>query len=169
MKRRSDRIRRVGSCFAVALVVTGQLLLAVAHTEPASEAQIRDARKRYDTAIAQRDFAALSKLTTGDVQMTGAALRSSGIAALQEALKRLVEKRADVALKCEVEAIEVNEAWNVAAEWGRWRETWTEQDGAVDLRGSYLAMWKRIDGRWLLDAWLFVPKSCKGGSYCEGK
>jgi|SRR5215831_11851877 len=64
--------------------------------------------------------------------MTGAALRSSGIAALQEALKRLVEKRADVALKCEVEAIEVNEAWNVAAERGRWRETWTEQDGAVD-------------------------------------
>jgi len=48
--------------------------------------------------------------------MIGAALRSSGIASLQEALKKLVEKRPDVALKCDVEAIEVNETWNVAAE-----------------------------------------------------
>lgn len=44
MKRRSDRIRRV-SCFAVTLAVIGQLSLAVAHAEPASRAQIRDARK----------------------------------------------------------------------------------------------------------------------------
>jgi hypothetical protein len=42
-----------------------------------------------------------------------------------------------------------------------------EKGSSVDLGGSYLAMWKRIDGRWLLDAWLFVPQSCKGDTYCE--
>ena len=169
MNRVSDRIRRAGTCFVVAMAVIGPVPPAVAHAEPASEAQIRDARKQYDAAIAGRDFAALSKLTTAEVQMIGAVSRSSGIASLQEALKRLVEKRPDVALKCDVEAIEVNETWNVAAERGRWRETWTEKDSPVDLRGSYLAMWKRIDGKWLLDAWLFVPQSCKGDSYCQGK
>jgi len=156
-------------CFTVAMIVIGRLPQAVAHAEPASEAQIRDARKQYDASIAQRDFAALSKLATHEVQMTGAALRSTGIASLQEALKKLVEKRPDVALKCDVETIEVNETWNVAAERGRWRETWTQQGSPVDLRGSYLAMWKRIDGKWLLDAWLFVPQSCQGDSYCKGK
>ena len=170
MNRHSDLIRRAGTCFALAwIAMIGRLPLAVAHAGPASEAQIRDARKQYDAAIAQRDFASLSKLATAEVQMIGAASRSTGIAALQEALKRLVEKRPDLTLKCDLQAIEVNEAWNVASERGRWRETWTEQGSPVDLGGSYLAMWKRIDGRWLLDAWLFVPLSCKGESYCKSK
>jgi hypothetical protein len=72
-------------------------------------------------------------------------------------------------LKCDVEAIEVRETWNVAAERGRWRETWTQQGSPVDLRGSYLAMWKRIGGKWPLDAWLLVPQSCQGGTDCKGK
>ncbi len=168
LNRLGNQIRRAGTCFAIALAVLGQFPVSVAEAEPPSEAQIRDARKQYDAAIAQRDFAALSKLTTAEVQMTGPVVRSIGIASLQESLKRLVKKRPDLALKCDVEAIEVNETWNVAAERGRWRETWMEKDSPVDLRGSYLAMWKRIVGKWLLDAWLFVPQSCKGDRYCKG-
>jgi ketosteroid isomerase-like protein len=165
----SDQVRRGGTGCAVALAVSGQLLLAMAHAETASEPQIRDTRRQYDSAMARRDFVALSKLTTAEVQMTGPAWRTTGSASLQGALNSLVERRPDVTLNCDVEAIEVNETWNVAAERGRWRETWTEKGSPVDLRGSYLAMWKRIDGKWLLDAWLFVPQSCNGDSYCKGK
>src|SRR5262252_7172849 len=103
MNRQSDQIRRAGTCFAVALAVIGQLPPVAGHAEPASEARIRDARKQYDAAIAQRDFASLSKLATAEVQMIGAASRSTGIAALQEALKRLVEKRPDLNLKCDLQ------------------------------------------------------------------
>ena len=37
----------------------------------------------------------------------------------------------------------------------------------TELRGSYQALWRRVDGRWLLDAQVFIPLSCKGSSYCD--
>jgi ketosteroid isomerase-like protein len=148
--------------------MTGGVTLSVAG-EQTSEEQIRDARKQYDSALARRDLDALAKLTTAEVQKTGPVWRTTGITPLQEGLKKLIEKRPDLALKSDIESIEVNEGWGVAAERGRWRETWTEKGSPVDLRGSYLAMWKRTDGKWQLDAYLFVPQSCKGDTYCKAK
>jgi ketosteroid isomerase-like protein len=156
-------------CSAAALFAVACLSAPSALADPSAETQIRDARKQYDAAIARRDFGALSALTTPQVQVTGPVLRITGLPDLQAALHRLVERRPDLSLTYEVDLIEVVEVWSVASERGHWRETWTEKGIPVDLRGSYLAMWKRVDGKWVLDAYLFVPQTCKGDTYCKAK
>jgi ketosteroid isomerase-like protein len=137
--------------------------------KPSSESQIRDARKGFDDAIARRDFSALSSFATPDLQETGPSLRSTGLATLQASAKSLVARRPDLDMRFESDRIEVNETWDVASEQGHWRERWIEKGSPVDLRGSYLAMWKRINGQWFLEACLFVPLVCKGEKYCDGK
>jgi len=59
---------RVYRWFAATLIAAGQLSPAVVDAKPAAEAQIRNARRQYDSALARRDLAALSKLTTAEVQ-----------------------------------------------------------------------------------------------------
>lgn len=43
---------------------------------------------------------------------------------------------------------------------------WTEPDGTVEITGTYLAQWRKVDGRWLIQSELYVPTQCKGGKYC---
>ncbi len=143
--------------------------LSVNAAKSSSESQIRGARKGFDDAIARRDFSALSSFATSDLQETGPSWRSTGLATFQTSTQGLVAKRPDLDMKFETDRIEVNEIWNVASEQGHWRERWTEKGSPVDLRGSYLAMWKRINGQWFLDACLFVPLVCEGEKYCGEK
>ncbi len=57
--------------------------------------------------------------------------------------------------------------WQMAEENGTWVGRWTEPDGRVDIRGTYTAKWRRLDGTWLLEAEVFTPRSCAGSSYCD--
>jgi hypothetical protein len=57
--------------------------------------------------------------------------------------------------------------WLFASESGEWHESWREGGVLTELRGSYLALWRKVEGRWLLDAEVFVPLSCAGSSYCN--
>jgi hypothetical protein len=63
--------------------------------------------------------------------------------------------------------IEVYAPWNVASERGEWTGKWSEPDGALEIGGTYQAQWRRIGGRWLIQAELFVPTHCKGSKYCN--
>lgn len=62
--------------------------------------------------------------------------------------------------------IAVFDAWHVASEHGRWTGTWTDPDGPVRISGTYLAQWRFSDGRWKIQAEVFVPLTCEGGGYC---
>ena len=62
--------------------------------------------------------------------------------------------------------IQVNDAWHVASEEGEWVGTWTDPDGPVRIGGTYLAQWREVDGHWRIQAEVFVPLTCSGGSYC---
>jgi len=63
--------------------------------------------------------------------------------------------------------VEVYGAWSVAAERGEWTGRWTEPDGALEIGGTYLAQWRKVDGQWLIQAELFAPTRCSGSSYCQ--
>ena len=65
------------------------------------------------------------------------------------------------------QSIRVFAPWQMAEERGTWVGQWTEPDGAVVIRGSYTAKWRRVDGVWLLEAELFTPLSCVGSAYCS--
>jgi hypothetical protein len=61
----------------------------------------------------------------------------------------------------------VFESWSVASERGEWIGRWTEPDGKLETGGTYQAQWRKIDGRWLIQAELYVPTGCRGSKYCE--
>ena len=63
-------------------------------------------------------------------------------------------------------AIDVFAAWNVASERGEWTGRWTEPDGVVNIAGTYLAQWRKMNGVWLIQAEVFVPTRCTGSTYC---
>ena len=52
----------------------------------------------------------------------------------------------------ETEAIELDEAGERAAESGRWTARWK----AGEMRGSYLACWRKETGQWVIESELFV-------------
>jgi hypothetical protein len=62
--------------------------------------------------------------------------------------------------------IDVLAAWDVASERGEWTGRWTEPDGVVQVRGTYLAQWRKVNGTWLIQAEVFVPTACTGSTYC---
>ena len=53
--------------------------------------------------------------------------------------------------------VDVFAAWAVASERGEWTGTWTEPDGPLEIGGTYQAQWRKVEGRWLIQAELFVP------------
>lgn len=65
--------------------------------------------------------------------------------------------------------IDVYAPWNVAAERGEWTGRWTDPDGPLEIGGTYLAQWRRIDNEWLIQSELFVPTHCTGGAYCRAR
>jgi hypothetical protein len=50
---------------------------------------------------------------------------------------------------------------------GEWTGTWTEPDGPLEIGGTYLAQWRKVDGQWMIQAELFVPTRCTGAAYCR--
>jgi hypothetical protein len=73
---------------------------------------------------------------------------------------------ADVSYVRTPAAVRVFAPWEMAEETGTWVGRWTEPDGRVEIRGTYTAKWRRIDGAWLLEAEVFTPQSCTGSKYC---
>jgi hypothetical protein len=55
----------------------------------------------------------------------------------------------------------------VASERGEWIGRWTEPDGSLTIGGTYLAQWRKIGGRWLIQGELYVPSHCRGSKYCS--
>ncbi|HYW50618.1 MAG TPA: DUF4440 domain-containing protein [Gemmatimonadaceae bacterium] len=129
---------------------------------------IAAARARSNAAIAAHDTAAIAREWMPDVHVvssTGA--QNAGIAANVRAMQGQFDRRPNTKWVRASRSITVNERWDVAAEEGEWTGTWTDPDGPVRITGTYLAQWRRSDGRWRIQAEVFVPLACNGGAYCE--
>jgi ketosteroid isomerase-like protein len=129
--------------------------------------QIRSMRQEVDKAFQRHDPKQLATLVSPDCHFTAPSIHIDGSDALERFHGSLFLKRPDVILTHHANRIVVNEHWDVASEQGQWLEHWTDKDGVTELRGTYLAMWKRSNSHWLEYSEIIVPETCTGSSYCR--
>ena len=149
----------------------GFLLLAVlsnALLQNPDDQLIRAARERSNAAIARHDLDAIAGVWLEDVHVVSStSAQTAGKNANRERMAAQFQNRPDTVYVRTPVTIEVYAAWNVASERGEWTGKWAEPDGVLEIGGTYQAQWRKIDGRWLIQAELFVPTHCKGSNYCQ--
>ena len=142
-------------------------VLAVAQNS-ADERAIREARVRSNAAIAAHDLPAIAREWMDDVHVVSStSAQTAGRDANQRRFAVQFTNRPDTVYVRTPQAIEVYAPWDVAAERGEWAGRWTEPDGALTIGGTYLAQWRKIGGRWLIQGELYVPTDCHGSKYCS--
>lgn len=145
----------------VAIVVSfaGQITFA----QYASDVeQIREARARYNDAIADHDVPGIVSFHDDEYQVTtslGQLEQGRDDAASWELL---IASRANVLYIRSPESIEVSKDYPLAAEVGTWVGTWSTVDGQVRTGGRYSAMWRKVNGQWKVRSELFVALYCEG-------
>ncbi len=155
-----------------ALRITGILLSiaaagAIGARSP-DEEMIREARARSNRAIAAHDLPGIAAAWMDDVHIVSST--SAHATGRDPNLQRMAQqfaRRPDTVYVRQPTAVDVYPPWNVAAERGEWVGRWIEPDGALEIGGTYLAQWRKVDGRWLIQAELFVPIRCHGSRYCR--
>ena len=132
------------------------------------ERLIRETRARSNDAIAAHDLMGIARAWMPDVHVVSStSAQTAGSQANQQRMARQFELRPDTVYVRTPRAIDVLSSWSVASERGEWIGRWTEPDGKLEIGGTYQAQWRKIDGRWLIQAELYVPTHCRGSKYCE--
>jgi ketosteroid isomerase-like protein len=141
---------------------------AAADRQASDEQLIRDARARSNRAIAAHDLAGIAGVWLDNVHIvTSTSAQATGRDPNQQRMAQQFSRRPDTVYVREPVAVAIMPPWNVAAERGEWTGRWTEPDGRVEIGGAYLAQWRKVDGRWSIQAELFVPTHCQGSAYCS--
>ncbi|MEO7156265.1 MAG: nuclear transport factor 2 family protein [Vicinamibacterales bacterium] len=149
------------------LIVIGSVA-GVSAQPAADDRMIRDARARSNAAIAAHDPPGIAQVWMEDVHVTtSTSTHASGRSANQERMAQQFARRPDTIYVRTPTTIDVLAPWAVASERGEWIGRWTEPDGAMEIGGTYLVQWRRIDGRWLIQSELYVPTRCTGSAYCD--
>lgn len=147
------------------LLITGAGLAGQATV--ADESAIRAARSHSNAAIARHDVAAIAAHWKLDYHVvTSTSVQASGREAYAKRMTETFARRPDTVWVRTPTTVDVFAPWTVASERGEWTGRWTEPDGVVEIGGTYLAQWRKVDGVWLIQAELFVPTHCKGSAYC---
>lgn len=156
---------------ALAAVMVVPMAVAIAAQGPAPPADdaaaIRAARADSNAAIARHDLAGIARHWVPDVSIVSSA--GAQAASARENIERMgaqFTRRPDTIYVRTPTTIDVLTAWHVASERGEWTGRWTEPDGVVDIGGTYLAQWRKVDGVWRIRAEVFVPTRCTGSAYC---
>jgi len=144
------------------------LSLLVVVQSPADELMIRAARDQSNAAIAKHDLDGISAVWMDDVHVVSStSAQAAGKNANRERMAAQFKNRPDTIYVRKPVTIEVYPQWSVASERGEWTGKWSEPDGALEIGGTYQAQWRKINGRWLIQAELFVPTHCTGSKYCN--
>jgi ketosteroid isomerase-like protein len=134
----------------------------------ADEKLIRDARAASNAAIAKHDTPGVARHWMDDIHITtSSSVHDTGRAAHQQRMAQQFQRRPDTIYVRTPSTVEVFTEWSVASERGEWVGRWSEPDGKMEIAGTYLAQWRKVDGRWLIQAELYVPTRCKGSQYCS--
>lgn len=133
----------------------------------ADESMIRAARDYSNQAIAKHDTSALASVWLAEYSSVSSTnVQNRGREAARLSISATFKSRPDVVYVRVPRTITVNAKWAHAAESGKWTGSWRQKDGVTKVGGEYFAKWKKVDGRWMLLAELFVQTSCGGSSYC---
>ena len=136
-------------------------------TASAAASEIAAARSRSNAAIAAQDTVAIAREWMPDIHVVSStSTQSAGADANAKAMQAAFTRRPDTKWVRTPVKIAVFDAWQVASEQGEWVGTWTDPDGPVRISGTYQAQWRHSDGRWRIQAEVFVPVRCEGGAYC---
>ena len=126
---------------------------------------IREARDRFNTAIASHDTATIAGLLLPSYHViTGRSAQSHGVAEAMTTWRGLF---ADSTMNYvrRPRDVRTNVEWGLAEELGDWTGRFTAPDGVVRVSGSYAAKWQRdTGGRWRLQSEVFTTLACTGGS-----
>jgi ketosteroid isomerase-like protein len=132
------------------------------------EQVIRDARARSNKAIAAHDLEAIAGVWMEDVHIVSStSVQTAGRILNRQRMARQFANRPDTVYVRRPTAIDVYPSWAVASERGEWTGRWTEPDGVLEIGGTYQAQWRKLDGKWLIQAELYVPTHCTGARYCR--
>ena len=136
--------------------------------QPEDEGLIRETRARSNAAIAAHDLDAIARAWMPDVHVVSStSAQTAGAQLNQQRMAQQFKNRPDTIYVRTPATVQVFDAWNVASELGEWIGRWTEPDGKLEIGGTYQAQWRKIDGRWLIQAELYVPTHCRGAEYCR--
>ena len=159
----------VWTALAGMVAVPGAVAMALAAGQPPPDdaAAIRAARAQSNAAIAAHDVPGIACHWLPDVHIvTSTGAQGTGSEVNGERMGQQFARRPDTVYVRTPMTIDVFAAWQVASERGEWTGRWTEPDGVIDIRGTYLAKWRKVDGTWRIQTELFVPTSCRGSKYC---
>jgi ketosteroid isomerase-like protein len=114
---------------------------------------IRARRKLTNRLIAGRDATRLRPFFAADVRVI---VGDGGlIVGVEDVLSAFAAQFAEpgfVTYVRETEDVEIDDACTRAAERGRWTGRWTDRE----MSGSYLAVWRKATGQWVIESELYV-------------
>lgn len=141
---------------------------AVAQTpNPAVADSIRFARREWNRAIESRDTTAFRALLSKTYHSASGFGHIFGADSAVIFAARLFAGRPDLLFQARATRIRVLAEHGLASEFGEWVERWREPSGHTELRGTYYALWRRQNSRWLIEGEVNVPESCTGSDYCK--
>ena len=143
------------------------LLVACREGQRPDETAIRNARAENNRAIAAHDTIAIASIWLPEFWLVSSAnAQSAGRDAARARFAQIFASRPDVVFVRTPETIHVNPSWGQAAESGHWTGRWTQSDSVTLVGGRYFAKWRKVNGRWMLLAEVYVQTACSGSSYC---
>jgi ketosteroid isomerase-like protein len=150
-------------------MIRGEIIRSEEYLARSDEHYIRSQRARFNAAIAKGDLAGIGAVLADNAQIvTGAdSLVFSGRAG---ELKLWSEDLAAPSRGIYVrtpQRIHLSPVAPMAMETGHWRgvDTKSAKDWSS---GDYVAKWRRIGGKWLIESETYMTTAC-GGSYCPKK
>ncbi len=140
----------------MAFVVAGSMAGCVAVSNPATvEQAIRQLDKKWVGAVARGDAATIAGLYTADgVFLTPNAPPVEGPEAIGEAWKGLMSLP-NLSLNFRPTRIDVAASGDLATDIGTYDLAYSGESGRVTDQGSYVVVWKKVNGEWKVLADIF--------------
>lgn len=119
-----------------------------------AETAIRARRKLTNKLIASHEAARLRPFLASDINLiSGDGGLLVGIEAVLAAFEAQFRDASFVTYLRTTEAVRPDQDEARAAETGTWVATWR---GSPTLTGTYLAVWKKVTGQWVIESELYV-------------
>lgn len=127
-----------------------------------AENSIRDARERYNSAIANRDADAIASLLAPNYHVvTGRSDQAHGVEEQRRRWADLFKNDFALIFHRTPRELRVNAAWGLAEELGDWTGSSTTGSVIVRTSGVYAAKWQRaVHGAWLIQVEVFTTLEC---------
>lgn len=118
---------------------------------------IRARRKLTNKLIAAHDAARLRPFLYAEATMiTGDGSLIVGAAAIVQAFAGQFADPSFVHYVRTSGEVEIDQAGGRAAEQGRWTALWRGPEGETAMAGTYLAVWRKVSGQWVIESELYV-------------